>query len=245
MWIVERVSAQAKELDFTHSGRGKHRTTAIIADGVELVNARDRIDLEDFEKDRLQLIVCEECGFVQCASGNWATVRRVGDGLALIPAFGSMARGSWERSEFAPPAFMALRGSPMFRGAAKEELVSLMPWLRDLNLPSISAREMASLVQWEAPGRVLGAFPDPPRFSRDAFVAVDEGDLTWCLGNLEMLLRVAVDHDRVLNLRPAQVRMFFLDLPGTPEWRPLAIADGVFGFAVGGDGGLFIEEVSA
>jgi hypothetical protein len=47
LWMVERVEFQPRELDFTSSGQGRRRTTAVVADGTEIINALDLFDSEE------------------------------------------------------------------------------------------------------------------------------------------------------------------------------------------------------
>src|SRR5206468_4310556 len=103
MWCIDQIAFQGRNLDFTSSGLGRHRTTAVVGDGVELVNALDLLDLTD---EPVQIIVCDCCGTPGCNSGGRVTFRRLEDALLVIPAFEAMSRGAWEQTEYGPPHFI-------------------------------------------------------------------------------------------------------------------------------------------
>lgn len=86
----------------------------------------------------------------------------------------------------------------------------------------ISSRDLARLIQLEAPGRALGFFPDQPSLKTDLVVASDY-DRPTVLDALERLLLAAWERDVPVVATPSATPVtLFLDLPHTPSWTPLA-----------------------
>ncbi len=230
MWHIASIEAVEVELDFTSSGRGRYPATAIDVDGIRICNA---IEWVDVESDATQVEVCECCGFSQCAPGGWVAFRRIGDRVVWIPAWGAMAKGNWEASEFGPPAYLRKRGAPIFSAAIWEELRSLhsdLPACADL--PGIDSREAARMWQLSAPGRELGEYPLEPRLRRDRLDTVTAGDLAAVADRVDACLRAHFEVVRTMVFVPdcAAVRPieFWCELPGTPNWTAFAhVADNV------------------
>jgi len=171
--MVEGLEFLPRRLDFSSAGLGQHTTTAVMADGVQLVNALDLVD----DGDPLQLIVCEHCGTIACQSGNWVSLRRLQAGLVFMPAFEEMARGSQERLECAPPYFTETKGIPWIQGSALTALAARTPFLADLaRWPELTVREAALILQWESPRGFLTRFPDPPGLLPDTSAVVTHGE---------------------------------------------------------------------
>ena len=49
------ANIRGRELDFSSSGGGRHSTTSLVADGVEIVNAIDFLDVPPDAADPVQL----------------------------------------------------------------------------------------------------------------------------------------------------------------------------------------------
>ena len=216
MWFVERIEAVPRELNFESAGMKRHATTALLADGECLVNALDLIDLT---RTPVQLIVCEACGTPVCASGNYVVIRRLQDGIAIVPDFMSMTRSGTEHQ---PPEIMRHRGVPFFAGAVLDHLRTLMPAIAPLDRwPPLSVREAAWLVQWNAPAGVLGAFPRRPVLDRESLLAIEDDDPDACADALDRLLVDASGRDEALTIVDGAPVTFFFDLRTFTEWRPL------------------------
>lgn len=225
MWTVDQIETRERQLDFSSSELGRHRSVRLLADGIEIVNALDFVDIEAGEVDGIQLMVCEHCGTPGCQSGGRVSIRRLEDGLIMIPDFAAMARGEWERSEHGPPIFLEERGAPLFRGSALDVLLSKLPALGDRpGWQPLSYREAALLLQWEAPGQVLGGFPEPPRLRQNRIVAVSHGSrMEEEFGALAELLGAALREERPVSVMTGETVTFYLEDAGFPEWAPLVL----------------------
>ena len=221
MWIANSISRTDVTLDFGSSGQGLHRDSTIIADGQEIVNA---VRLVDFDTNPVQVVVCAECGITGCASGGWVALRRLDDNVLWLPDFDGMTHGQADLLELRPPAFVINRGALAIRGAALSSLRAAVISFPDIQaLPRLSGAEVSRILQWDAPGRVLGAFPAAPKLDLASLIASEGGDLATLAADLQRLLALAAGSQRAVALVPiANCVTLFLDLPGTPAWSPLA-----------------------
>lgn len=156
MWIPAGLAVRPRHRSFAASGQGAHDDLALVADDLELVNL---LRLVDWSADPVQVVVCDACGTVGCASGNYVAVRRLGDFVVLAPPARAHAPAAddFELTDFAEPAFMRARGVP---------LVRVEDWSRVRDggapLPSpdrlrvLGWEEAALVAQLEAPRRLLG-----------------------------------------------------------------------------------------
>lgn len=222
MWIVRRVEARRRELDFSSAGLGRHSTTSLLADGIEIVNALDLLDVDEDPREPLQVLVCEQCGMEGCRSGNRVAFRNFDDGLLLIPAFAAMAPGVWERDEYGPPPFLLERGALWFRGSSLESLAFHLPVAGDLaRWPALGSREAAFLLQAQAPARALGTFPATPSLPRERFAATPSGSGDAVVLALNDLLARAFERDLPVSTLSGGAEPLHLDQAGYPDWSPL------------------------
>src|SRR4051812_33590200 len=119
MWTPSAFTVKSKMMYFSSSGQGSVPVNSIYADDENLANA---IELIDFDDDPIQFQVCDHCGYPGCASGGWLSLRRLGQFVFLMPAFGKMDMGSWEANEYAPPYFTNLKGSILLSDGSFGEL---------------------------------------------------------------------------------------------------------------------------
>lgn len=215
------ITLRRVKLDFTSSGQGIRKDRALVADDEEIANA---VGLVDFSENPLQAVVCKSCGYTGCEQGGWVALRRVGDAVVWLPDFETMAQGEGEMTEHAPPSFLARRGALVLRGRPLESVRAELSEFPDpSSLPALSGVDVARLVQWEAPGRLLGRFPDVPRIDRSRLIAVDPGDTSLRAAELNRLVDLYVSsRDAVVPTGGAHPVTFFVDLPGIPEWTPMA-----------------------
>lgn len=150
------------------------------------------------------------------------SLRRFGSSVLWMPAFSSMAAEP-NSAEYNPPRYMSEVGLPAFSEEAYarvRESSRSLPSVEEIVV--LGSRELLLILQWEAPGSVLGNFPEPPCLREDALVAVDRGDLADSKEALLGLIRQAWTQPRALVPCSADERIaFFIDHPGHPAWAPL------------------------
>lgn len=212
------------KLDFSASGQGRRRATAVAADGVCLFNA---IELVRVDSAATQVQVCECCGFPGCSQDGWVTFRRIGGNVVWIPMWHESEKGVRERPEYGPPGFFWSRGVPVFSRGCWAHLRTLhrgLPVHGDL--PRITSREAACWCQWSAPGRVLGKYPAKPRMRRDMVLAVTDGDLSTEADLVDECLEAHCAVARPMEIVLPEVSVtpieFWIDVPGLPGWKSFA-----------------------
>jgi len=221
MWEVESIEVRNVELDFSSSGLANFRGSALYAGEDLLVNA---VELVDFSDSRIQVLVCESCGITHCEPGGWIVMRRFADSLLWCPNFSDMSGGSEDLSEYNPPSYLTKRGIPIFRPEIIRKLRLLVPGFPELaQVPPLSPNEVGFLLQWQAPNRFLGSFPSAVDFDERLILATDPGGLDRNMDILGRTLRELAKSDgQLVPEEPGGLITFWLDLPGTPEWSPIA-----------------------
>ena len=177
-------------LDFSSSGQANREVTQILVDGVLFANA---IELSSWNQRRIQLIVCEDCGIEHCAQGGWLTPHVVGTDVIFTPAFSDMLAGATDQAEYAPPGYVKESGIPLF---TQETYAILRRYADELpspgELPELGGADLVRCVQWEAPMRILGCFPEEVALRRNLLVAVSEGDVAQHADNLSTAIKQLV-----------------------------------------------------
>jgi hypothetical protein len=232
MWLVTSVESRSTELDFRSSGQGRRADAALFAGGNRLVNAAGLIEY-DPTSDRVQVEICEDCGFTHCAPGGWVSLRRLDDNVLWLPAFAAMSDGG-PTGEYRPPHYFTQRGVPFLNAATYLEVirhVPVFPAIADIH--PLSVQEAVLVLQWEAPGRILGTFPEAPQLRNDLIFAVDYGDRQLQVAALTHLLAESwAQNTRAVLREDMQQRSFFLQLPGHPVWSPIAGDDDEWGLSL-------------
>lgn len=236
MWQIKNPKFEPTTLDFTSSQQDHFQATRLVADGVELMNA---IELTEWEKDRVQVLICVHCGIVGCASGGWVSLRSAGDLFLLMPAFDAMRDDDWSRTEYGPPSFVKDHGAAYFDRRTydflREKSTSVPPFEK---IRPLQMREAMWLVQSSAPMRILGepATLDLDRRKFDYAVAAMEGDPKEHLHNAEHLLRENFESYSAVRLRPLlpdeESITLFLETTEFIDWKVMVLYDGKYKFVI-------------
>jgi hypothetical protein len=216
---VTSFELRQRKLDFRSSGQSLFDATALIANDVELVNAIERLD---FSGEVVQLIVCEQCGYAHCAPGSYVNFRKLGEQVVLVPALSAMREGEFELREYAPPAYMWTQGLPIFSADVYDELrreIGTFPVRSSIHpCTSLDALDM---LQFTAPGGVLGKPGSAAVLQSEWIVAVTEGDLSQEIETFSELIRaVQKGEENLHSMRPERLVEFHLDILNFPSWRP-------------------------
>jgi hypothetical protein len=112
MWIVSELAVHPRTYSFGSSGQGVHEDLALRAGDQELVNM---LRLVDWSEDPVQVTVCDACGTVGCASGDYVAVRRLGDHVAMAPPTNAYVGGAgeFEKAQYVEAWFIRKRGVPL------------------------------------------------------------------------------------------------------------------------------------
>ncbi len=205
---------------------GSVPTLAVYAGDICLMNAAE---FSDFSTDPCQLLICD-CGNVGCASGGYASFRRIGDSVALLPTFSMLAsEDDFDRYQFAPPEYLTNSGGVgvFFAPSVYSMLKTRIPALPCvLDLRSLTSAEAITILQMQAPLQVLGRFPVRPSIDRDLVLAVTEGDLESELRQVRSLIDSCLESIFPLRVADAPEDWssieFYLDGRYFPTWNDFA-----------------------
>ena len=222
MWQIKNLELRPTALDFGSSGQGKRPVFQLFADGIKLINA---LELVDWDVEDSQFLICEACGFTNCKSGDWVSVRRSDSVVLILPSSEYVWREKKDYMEYCPPAYLKERGIPFLDSATYETLRSQHSSFPALEkLQPLKAKEAAVLFQWTAPDRILGEPPEV-NIQADLIVGSSEGDQTEPLKILEKLLKKQYDNVSSAVLRSKsdneRVISFYLDATAFTEWQAM------------------------
>ena len=224
MWRVENPTIVKSSLDFSSSGQGRVKVSQLHGDNLVLMNA---LELMDWDTDRTQLLICEDCGTESCEPGGWVALRIADDRVLLIPAFEEMEQHEWTLTEYAPPHYLKKRGAPYFDRTDYESLVATRKGFPALNdIKPLQMHEAMRLAQMEMPFRMFG---EPPELTlADAkllVVATSDGEPAEHLSTIENILRSNYEsrEPAVLRERGAdeEIIYLFLDAAEFTDWEAL------------------------
>lgn len=183
------------------------------------------LELIDFEDADVQVLVCRGCGVTRCAPGGWVSLRRVtSEVVAWIPSFRRMEGSRDDVLQFSPPYGNGADSIPVFCSKVWSKLRKLSDEIPKLDeLPALSARECARILQWEAPGAALGSAPSYPGLNHALILAVGQGAVSDWIERFSQVLAAWTTSEAPVSLvdvvggAPNEA---YLDLPGHPAWRP-------------------------
>jgi hypothetical protein len=156
VWIVGNLAIRPHTYSFASSGQGAHEDLILQADDQELVNM---LRLVDWSEDPVQVVVCDACGTVGCASGNYIAVRRLANYVAFAPPTRAYehATDEAEKVQYGEPWFIRKRGTPLVPVADWERLRSDgFPLPPSESMSPLRWSEAVLAAQIEAPRRMLG-----------------------------------------------------------------------------------------
>jgi len=154
VWTPKSLTLDQRSYTFDDRSGRAYDDLALVADSKVIANM---VRATEWSEPACQLIVCDQCGTLQCVPGNFAAVRRLGDFVAFVASPRAFAGGP-DSTEYAPPSWMLRAGGLLVTAADWEALRRehgvLPAWER---LQPASWTEVALQVQLEAPQGVLGA----------------------------------------------------------------------------------------
>ena len=221
------------------------RDTVLLADGRRIVNAAHLLKYES-SSDCVQVEICEDCGVTHCAPGGWISLRRLQYDVLWLPAFAAMSSDAGPK-EYRAPTYMSREGVAVLSEQAYSRVrahASALP--ATCNIEPLGSRDVVRILQWEAPGRLLGAFPDEPSLRHDGIIAGDQARHGQHIALLEQLLhRAWAKPMTVVPFTGVERPLFYLDQPGHPVWAPLAALGATWGLSLGGGLDVALSEDAA
>lgn len=225
MWLPKSFQTKNKNLGQSSFGQSAISVRELYADDVRISNG---IELNNWNDDSIQLFVCESCTVIQCQQGNWATLRKAGAYVLLIPLFHEMLQADGDFEEISPPFFMKQQGAMLItleQYGRLQQLISPLPAVE--NIEALTSVEAAWLMQWDAPQEILGAFPNPVALQREKLLTTDQDSDSAAYNQLTNLLNDAIYNKSAVSLVPVSaentVASFFIDGVQYTEWKPMSL----------------------
>lgn len=242
MWQLTEPTVKSAVLHLVDIGEGEKTTvTQIWQHDTRLINAIERVNWQDAGAN-YQFELCETCGIVGCQPQGWVSVRKIGDGVGIVPAFESVDQAAKDlQDEYLPPAYLN-DGAIWLDPFQYESLFALaLPYAQ---LPRLTAWEAAKLLQWEAPHRLLGEIYTVPKLPPDSVMASSEGSFLEQVPIFVEILQQLLTTSENTVIRPVRpqdsVISFYLDIAGIPEWKALVYDGSAYGIYL--EPGFFIRN---
>ena len=229
MWELANIERRPAELDFSSSGGGWRKVSQLFVGQTQIANA---VEYTDWQDEDTQLIVCDYCGTVHCASGGWVSILHGGEFVVLGPDSRLFEVEKPDRLEYQPPWYVTELGWPYMSLTTYAALRKSISELRTVDrLRPLGQREAAAMVQWEAPAMVLGRPFEDMALRQDMLLACSIGDVKTEADKLKRLLERWLSDDRAVRLelcRPDDIPVeFYVDIAGISTWRPVVLRNGI------------------
>ena len=222
MWQIKNTELKPSTLDFGSSEQGAFQVSQLFSEGIQLINA---LELVDWDLGETQFLVCEECGYTGCKSGDWVSLRKSESLVLILPASSYVWGEKEDKHEYSPPSYFKSRGIPYLELSTYESLRSQHSSFPSVDqVQPLNLREAALLFQWSAPNQVLGK---PPSICvrMDLVVGSSEGDYSEHLRQMESLIENHYKAETPVQLRSLrgneQVISLYVDAVEFSVWKAL------------------------
>lgn len=236
MWTCTNLQAYQKQYDFTSSDQGNPKYTALKFDGREFFNMVELVDLENEDNQVFQTILCEQCGFQNCQSGNWVAIRELNIYIFFIPAFEKIKEEKVPR-EFDPPFLLRQKGALFLTLPDYNNFKKNVPALETVKvIQKMTNHELISLYKWETDPGLFGTFPNFTTANKDLVLATSELNTEQAfdiihssLANLErarnFIIQEVKNEDIILSI--------YLNDKENTEWKALYKTNNNYGLLLG------------
>ena len=215
--------------DFSSSGQLSPTWTRATLDGQELTNSLEYVDW--LEGNPVQVILCEDCGFSQCASGGYLNVSRLGD-VVLWSSPQVDLDDKWEASEYAPSHALRRLGAVVVTDATWSRWgETVAEGLPEPQWPQATRRELldAWLLELRGRSRVEGPSEVVPML-RKGLLAADSTTADAAIGRVAQALdwlqaephSVLTGSLVALPVDDMTIESLYFDGPGHEDWPCLA-----------------------
>lgn len=226
--------------DLSDSGvKERPEWTRLRCDGVELANSLESID---WTGERVQVIICDSCGWPHCASGAYVRISRLGSWILWTPPDVDLT-DEFERSQYQPLRGLERRGAVVIHSSRWEE------WRREH--PSLPPPESFPCCRridlgraWALEARAGLSIDDPGHMRRTleaAVLASDELDSDAALGVVDRIVEWVHDapeaevHDSLVPPASVGGRVDTLYAGGPHDWPALGRLPTGYTIALGRD----------
>jgi hypothetical protein len=222
VWLIQDFSIREVTLGIGDADFRPIHTSGVYCGDVCLINATT---LCDFSTDPCQLTICH-CGEIGCSSSGYVSFRRIGEFVAMIPAFKGLGSDDEHvRSRHEPPMYFdhQERNGAVFDREIYSALQARVPELPvAAEIPRLFATEAISLIQLAAPLQVLGSFPDRPTLKKNLILAVTLGDVGSEINAVNSFITAVIEANARVDLAGPSEEWtpieFHLNEVGFPSW---------------------------
>lgn len=238
MWCVQKIETFKSQFNFISSGQGMVTRTSLSIDDIIVINQIGALDNTPDNENVFQFIVCEECGFTQCKSGDWVAIRKSGDNVLFIPAFAWIFEKEWGENEYLPPYYLLKKGAILFTSERFEKLKNLVPFFAEFNqFRHLTNTEALNLLKFEAPRNMFGALPKFTDLSSEKLITASEGELDYMINLLHIEIKKLEIEESEICIEPVSKNdlliSFYLDDTSATEWKALYRNETGYGLLIG------------
>jgi hypothetical protein len=238
VWKIDNLEIRGKY--------GKDKVLPLYADSEVICSNVNAIFWEVEEPSGIQWEICKECGETYCAPGNYASIRKVpyyenhaldqdNKGILthpplylIMPSFSAILADAEtaEPEEHYPPDYLCTKGVLCI---TEEQVCKVARNLRK-TAPHLTCAEAARILQWEAPAKCLGHFPDEIALQADRIVSCSENNMQQQLHSLSTSLNDLETTKDNCSYRPLhstdEIISFNIKANPVIEWRCLVRSEG-------------------
>jgi hypothetical protein len=238
MWTSTNFKTYQKQFDFTSSEQGKPTYTALKIDEIDFINIVEGLEGEIDENQIFQTILCDQCGFYECATGNWVALRQLNDIIFFIPAF-DFLKTEIDEGIYEPPYIFKQKGAYWLTITEFKEFKKLVREIDKIhNIKSMTNFEIISLYKWDTPNKMFGKFPnfEPVKknhilttsvLDNESIIEIIERKLNELEKAKDFYLEPLVYEDSIISV--------YLDNHSTTEWKAVYKSEEDYDLLLGGE----------
>jgi len=198
--------------------------TGVLADGVALSNAIDKVDWSSSEA---AIELCDYCGAPNCSGEPDVLLRNVSGYLAIIPL--SLTECGWNNEEYLSTYNRSYAQGVLLTEGQCEELRRRGANVKKMSsYPTLSQIELLRCIWMSSPFGLLRGTPAHPVFECELVYACSRGDTREWTGFVERALRKGSFSDAESVSTPDKEKFltFYIGEPFWDEWSPMCEVDG-------------------
>lgn len=238
MWSSTNFKTYQKQFDFTSSEQGKPTYTCLKIDEIDFINIIEGLEGEIVKNQIFQTILCEQCGYSECATGNWVALRQLNDIIFFIPAF-DLLKNEIDKGIYEPPYILKQKGAYWLTITEFKLFKKLVPEIDKIDIiKSITIFEIISLYKWDTPNKMFGKFPnfEPVKknhilstlvLDNESLIEIIEKKLNELEKGKDFYLEPLVYEENIVTI--------YLDNKSTTEWKAVHKSDDDYELLLGGE----------
>jgi len=193
-----------------------------------VINQASEIADTQNNENVFQFIVCEDCGFTHCQSGNWVAIRKFSDIYFIIPAFEWIDEEEVSlKEEYFPPYYLKEKGAIWMATEKFDEFKSHVPSFDKIaHFRELSLNEAIWFYKWDTPHEMFGRLSKPKPLKRHHILSTNVGDIDEMVDSVEKRIK-EVEESGHFNIQPLTKNdttvSFYLNDKKSTVWSALVI----------------------